>query len=48
MRHAVEPDHLAAVITLSLRAKSPWRSALLGAAWAWVIPWRCLGWVACW
>lgn len=33
MRHAVEPDHLAAVTTLSLRAKKPWRSALLGAAW---------------
>ena len=33
MRHAVEPDHLTAVTTLSLDAKSPWRSALLGAAW---------------
>lgn len=33
MRHAFEPDHLTAVTTLSLDAKSPWRSALLGAAW---------------
>lgn len=33
MRHAIEPDHLAAVTTLNLRAGSPWRSALLGALW---------------
>jgi hypothetical protein len=33
MRHAVEPDHLTAVATLSLHSRSPWRSALLGAAW---------------
>lgn len=33
MRHAVEPDHLAAVTTLNLRASSPWRGALLGAYW---------------
>ncbi len=33
MRHAVEPDHLAAVTTLNLRAGSAWRSALLGALW---------------
>lgn len=33
MRHAVEPDHLTAVTTLSLQVRSPWRSALLGAAW---------------
>lgn len=33
MRHAVEPDHLAAVTTLNLRARSPWRGMLLGAWW---------------
>ena len=33
MRHATEPDHLTAVTTLSLGTKSPWQSALLGAAW---------------
>lgn len=33
MRHAFEPDHLTAVTNLSLDARSPWRSALLGAAW---------------
>jgi hypothetical protein len=33
LRHAVEPDHMTAVTTLSIGEKSPWRSALLGAAW---------------
>ena len=33
MRHAVEPDHLAAVTTLNLRSQSPWRGALWGAYW---------------
>lgn len=33
MQHAVEPDHLTAVTTLSLQERSPWRGALLGAVW---------------
>src|SRR5947209_7290615 len=32
-RHALEPDHLAAVAVLSLDAPSPRRGALLGAFW---------------
>jgi hypothetical protein len=33
MRHALEPDHLAAVTTLISRERSTWRAALLGACW---------------
>jgi high-affinity nickel-transport protein len=33
VRHAFEPDHVAAVTTLVLEAKSAWRGAILGAAW---------------
>lgn len=31
--HAVEPDHLAAVSTIVTEARSPWRGAIVGAAW---------------
>lgn len=33
MRHAFEPDHLAAVTSLVSRERSTWRAALLGACW---------------
>jgi hypothetical protein len=33
MRHAFEPDHLAAVSTLVARERSGYKAALLGAAW---------------
>jgi hypothetical protein len=33
MRHALEPDHLAAVSTLVTGERSTWRAALLGACW---------------
>jgi High-affinity nickel-transport protein len=33
MRHAFEPDHLAAVSTLIARERSGYKAALLGAAW---------------
>jgi ABC-type nickel/cobalt efflux system permease component RcnA len=33
MRHALEPDHLAAVSTLVTEERSSWRAALLGACW---------------
>lgn len=33
VRHAFEPDHLAAVSTLTLRVARPWHGALLGAVW---------------
>src|SRR6185503_4194197 len=33
MRHALEPDHLAAVSTLVARERSAFRAALLGAWW---------------
>ncbi|MHB8872293.1 MAG: hypothetical protein ACYC8T_01270 [Myxococcaceae bacterium] len=33
MRHALEPDHLAAVSTMVARQKSPWSGALVGAYW---------------
>jgi len=33
MRHALEPDHLAAVSTLVTRERGGWRAALLGAWW---------------
>lgn len=33
MRHALEPDHLAAVSTLVSRERSGYRAALLGACW---------------
>lgn len=32
-RHALEPDHLAAVSTLTLQASAPWQGAALGALW---------------
>jgi hypothetical protein len=32
-RHALEPDHLAAVSTLTLRTAAPWQGASLGALW---------------
>src|SRR6185436_13566224 len=33
MRHALEPDHLAAVSTLVSRERSGWRAAWLGVCW---------------
>src|SRR5690349_17178422 len=33
MRHALEPDHLAAVTTLVTRERSSYKAALLGACW---------------
>lgn len=33
MRHALEPDHLAAVSTLMTRERSSYRAAVLGACW---------------
>lgn len=33
MRHALEPDHLAAVSTLAVEERSPRRAALLGVCW---------------
>jgi hypothetical protein len=33
IRHALEPDHVAAVTTLLDRERSPWRAILLGAWW---------------
>jgi len=33
MRHALEPDHLAAVSTLVTEERNSWRAALLGACW---------------
>lgn len=33
LRHAFEPDHLAAVSTLATRPGSPWSAARLGLAW---------------
>lgn len=33
MRHALEPDHLAAVSTLVSRERSGWKAAALGACW---------------
>ena len=33
MRHALEPDHLAAVSTLVTEERSGWKAALLGACW---------------
>jgi hypothetical protein len=33
MRHALEPDHLAAVSTLTTHERSGWRAAWLGACW---------------
>lgn len=33
MRHALEPDHLAAVSTLVTRERSSYRAAILGACW---------------
>lgn len=33
LRHALDPDHLAAVSTLVGGARSPWRSARIGVAW---------------
>jgi High-affinity nickel-transport protein len=33
MRHALEPDHLAAVSTLVTGERSNWKAALLGACW---------------
>lgn len=33
MRHAFEPDHLAAVTSLVSRERGTWRAALLGACW---------------
>lgn len=33
MRHALEPDHLAAVSTLVSEERSTWQAALLGACW---------------
>ena len=33
MRHALEPDHLAAVSTLMTRERSSYRAAVLGAWW---------------
>src|SRR5580765_5615034 len=33
MRHALEPDHLAAVTTLVSRERSGYKAALLGACW---------------
>jgi sulfite exporter TauE/SafE len=33
VRHALEPDHLAAVSTLVADARNPFRGAILGAAW---------------
>ena len=33
MRHALEPDHMAAVSTLVQRERSGYRAALLGACW---------------
>ena len=33
VRHAFEPDHIAAVTTLVVEAKSAWRGAILGAVW---------------
>ena len=33
VRHAFEPDHVAAVTTLVVEARSAWRGAILGAVW---------------
>jgi hypothetical protein len=33
MRHALEPDHLAAVSTLAIEQRSPRRAAMLGVCW---------------
>ena len=33
MRHALEPDHLAAVSTLVTRERGGYRAAMLGACW---------------
>lgn len=33
LRHAMDADHIAAVGTISTRARSTWRAALLGASW---------------
>ena len=33
LRHAMDPDHIAAVSTISTGARSTWRAALLGASW---------------
>src|SRR2546425_7756332 len=33
MRHALEPDHLAAVSTMVTRERGAWKAALIGACW---------------
>lgn len=33
LRHALEPDHMAAVSTLVVQSSRPWRAAILGAWW---------------
>src|SRR5947209_7978836 len=33
MRHALEPDHLAAVSTMVTRERGGWKAALIGACW---------------
>ena len=48
MRHALEPDHLAAVSTLVTEEDDPRSGCGSGRTGAWATPWRCWRWGRCW